>query len=180
MGDDMAIIKASVLQAGTVALDTDATLAKAEAMIAEAGGIGARIAVLPEGFVGGYPKGADFHIYLGARTPEGRDEFRRYFETAIPVPGPETERLGRAARHANLFLTAGVIEREGGTLYCTALFFGPDDQKRKAAQVTRKRNDEVTHRRKEEAPTFSSGSSGYGFAAEPRRFYQYPPLFFGR
>ena len=53
-------------------------------------------------------------------------------------------------------------------------------QKRKAAQVTRKRNDEVTHRRKEEAPTFSSGSSGYGFAAEPRRFYQYPPLFFGR
>jgi nitrilase len=126
MGDNMAIIKASVLQAGTVALDTDATLAKAEAMIAEAGGIGARIAVLPEGFVGGYPKGADFHIYLGARTPEGRDEFRRYFETAILVPGPETERLGRAARHANLFLTAGVIEREGGTLYCTALFFGPD------------------------------------------------------
>jgi hypothetical protein len=39
----MAIIQASVLQAGTVALDTDATLAKAEAMIAEAGGIGARI-----------------------------------------------------------------------------------------------------------------------------------------
>ena len=27
--------------------------------------------------------------------------------TAILVPGPETERLGRAARHANLFLTAG-------------------------------------------------------------------------
>src|SRR5262245_60798215 len=52
MGDDMAIIKASVLQAGTVALDTDATLAKAEAMIAEVGGIGAVIAVLPEGFVG--------------------------------------------------------------------------------------------------------------------------------
>src|SRR5512137_2336250 len=126
MGDNMAIIQASVLQAGTVALDTDATLAKAEAMIAEAGGIGARIAVLPEGFVGGYPKGADFHIFVGARTPEGRDEFRRYLEAAIAVPGPETQRLGRAAREAKLFLTAGVIERDGGTLYCTALFFGPD------------------------------------------------------
>src|SRR5262245_12874253 len=122
----MAVITACVLQAGTTAFDTEATLAKAEALIAEAGRLGSRIAVLPEGFVGGYPKGADFHIFLGARTPEGRDEFRRYFEAAILVPGPETARLGRAARSAGLFLTAGVIERDGGTLYCTALFFGPD------------------------------------------------------
>ena len=122
----MAIITACVLQAGTTAFDTEATLAKAEALIAEAGRLGASIALLPEGFVGGYPKGADFHIFLGARTPEGRDEFRRYFDAAIPVPGPETARLGRAARNANLFLTAGVVERDGGTLYCTALFFGLD------------------------------------------------------
>jgi nitrilase len=122
--DAMAIITGCVLQAGTVAFDTDATLVKAEALIAEAGRLGARIAVLPEGFVGGYPKGADFHIFLGGRTREGRDEFCRYFEAAISVPGPETQRLGRAVRAAKLFLTAGVIEREGGTLYCTALFFG--------------------------------------------------------
>jgi len=122
----VAVITASVLQAGTTPFDTEATLAKAEALIAEAVRLGASIAVLPEGFVGGYPKGADFHIFLGARTPEGRDEFRRYFEAAIPVPGPETARLGSAARNANLFLTAGVVERDGGTLYCTALFFVPD------------------------------------------------------
>jgi nitrilase len=122
----MPVITACVLQAGTTAFDTEATLAKAEALIAEAGRRGAGIAVLPEGFVGGYPKGTDFRIFLGARTPEGRDEFRRYFEAAIPVPGPETERLGRAARNANLFLTAGVVERDGGTLYCTAVFFGQD------------------------------------------------------
>ena len=122
----MTIVTACVLQAGTVAFDTEATLGKAEALIAEAGRLGARIAVLPEGFVGGYPKGADFHIFLGGRTPEGRDEFRRYFDAAVSVPGPETERIGRAARGAGLFLTAGVIERDGGTLYCTAVFFGPD------------------------------------------------------
>jgi len=122
----MAIITACVLQAGSIAFDTAATLARAEVLIAEAGRLGARIAVLPEGFVGGYPKGADFHIFIGARTPEGRDEFRRYFEAAIPVPGPETERLGDASRDAGLFLSAGVIERDGGTLYCSALFFGPD------------------------------------------------------
>ncbi len=122
----MAVITACVLRAGSIAFDTEATVAKAETLIAEAGRLGARIAVLPEAFIGGYPKGADFHICLGTRTPEGRDEFRRYFEAAIAVPGPETRRLGRAAQQAGLFLTVGVIERDGGTLYCTALFFGPD------------------------------------------------------
>lgn len=122
----MTVVTAAVLQAASVGFDTNATLAKAEALVAEAGRLGARIALLPEGFVGGYPKGADFHIFLGARTPEGRDEFRRYFEAAISVPGPETKRLGSAARKAGLFLTAGVIERDAGTLYCAALFFGPD------------------------------------------------------
>ena len=91
----MAIVTACVLQGGTVGFDTEATLAKAESLIAEAGRIGARIAVLPEGFVGGYPKGADFRIFLGGRTPEGREEFRHYFDSAISVPGPATERLGR-------------------------------------------------------------------------------------
>jgi hypothetical protein len=45
-------------------------------------------------------------------------------------------------------------------------------QKRKVAHVARKR--------KEETPTFSSDSSTYGYAQEPRRFYQYPSLFFSR
>jgi nitrilase len=124
----MAVITACVLQGGTVGFDTAATLAKAEGLVAEAGRLGARIAVLPEGFVGGYPKGADFHIFLGGRTPAGRDEFRRYSQAAIVVPGPETMRLGKAAQAAKLFLTVGVIERGGGTLYCTALFFGPDGE----------------------------------------------------
>jgi nitrilase len=44
----------------------------------------------------------------------------------VVVPGPETARLGTAAREAKAFVTIGVIERDGGTLYCTALFFGPD------------------------------------------------------
>jgi hypothetical protein len=45
-------------------------------------------------------------------------------------------------------------------------------QKRKVAHVARKR--------KEEAPTFSSGFSAYGYAQEPRHFNQYPSFFFGR
>src|SRR5262249_9917541 len=36
------------------------------------------------------------------------------------------EVIGAAARAGALHLVVGVIERDGGTLYCTVLFFGPD------------------------------------------------------
>lgn len=117
---------AAVVQAGTEGADVAATLARAEELIAECGRRGVRIAVFPEAFIGGYPKGADFHIVIGARKPEGRQEYAAYASRAIVVPGPEVTRLGHAARDAELHLVMGVIEREGGTLYCTALFFGPD------------------------------------------------------
>jgi nitrilase len=42
------------------------------------------------------------------------------------VPGPVCDRLGKIAREANVFLVINVIERDGGTLYCTVLFFSPD------------------------------------------------------
>src|SRR5690606_28306953 len=63
---------------------------------------------------------------IGRRTFEGREEFRAYFEHAIDVPGAETQAIAQAARDAGIFVTIGVIERDGGTLYCTALFFGPE------------------------------------------------------
>ena len=122
----MTHLTVAVVQAGTEGTDTEATLAKAERLIAECGRKGAKVAVLPEAFVGGYPKGADFQICIGMRRPGTRDEFLAYASRAITVPSPETERLGVAAREAGLYLTIGVIERAGGTLYCCALFFGPD------------------------------------------------------
>lgn len=122
----MAFVRAAVVQTATLGDDTPATLAKAVELIAECGTRGAKIAVFPEAYIGGYPKGGDFHIYLGARTPEGRDEYTAYWRRAIAVPGPETDILAKAAKDAGLYLTIGVIERDGGTLHCTALFFGPE------------------------------------------------------
>jgi nitrilase len=63
---------------------------------------------------------------VGSRTPEGRKLFRRYFESALDVPGPGTARLGEAARTHGVWVVMGAIERDGGTLYCTVLFFAPD------------------------------------------------------
>jgi nitrilase len=118
--------KASVVQACSVLFDTPRTLEKLAVLAKEAARDGARLVVFPEAFVGGYPKGLQFGTSLGIRTPEGRDWFQRYFENAIDVPGPATEIIGRVATDNRLFLVVGVIERNGGTLYCTVLFFSPE------------------------------------------------------
>jgi len=120
------VLKACVVQAAAIGSDTAATIDKAISLITECGERGAELAVFPEAFIGGYPHGARFGTFFGGRTLEGRNEFSSYFESAIEVPSKETEALGTAAKNAGIFVTIGIIERDGGTLYCTALFFGRD------------------------------------------------------
>lgn len=119
-------VRAAVVQAAPVLFDTPGTIAKLIDLVEDAAAKGAEIVVFPEAFVGGYPKGFDFGARLGTRSAEGRDDFRRYYESAITVPGPEMLEIAEAAHAARLHLVVGVIERDGGTLYCTALMFGPD------------------------------------------------------
>src|SRR5437868_749872 len=120
--------KVSIVQAAPVLGETDQTIEKLAAFTADAVRDGAKLVVFPEAFVGGYPKGKQFGTSLGIRTPEGREEFRRYSDGAIEVPGTHTQRLGEIAMASGVYLVVGVIERELGTLYCTALFFGPNGQ----------------------------------------------------
>jgi nitrilase len=119
-------VRAAVVQAGAVPFDTAACIDKATRLIAEAAATGARIIVFPEAFVAGYPKGLNYGLVVGARDPAGREEFRVYLESAIDVPGPYTQQLGKAAAESRSHVVIGVIEREAGTCYCTVLFFGPD------------------------------------------------------
>src|SRR5215470_10687118 len=118
--------KAAVVQAASVAFDRERTLEKAASLCAKAAAKGARLVVFPEAFVSAYPRGLDFGAVVGNRTDEGRRDFQRYWESSVEVPGPAIDQLGRMARANNIYLVMGVIEREGGTLYCTVLFFAPD------------------------------------------------------
>lgn len=117
---------ASVAQAASVLLDTPATIEKALGLMADAARQGAQLMVFPEAFIGGYPKGADFHIYLGARTPQGRAEYKRYYDASVSIDGPEIAQLAKAAAKHRMHVCVGIIERDGGTLYCTAVYLGPD------------------------------------------------------
>jgi predicted amidohydrolase len=117
---------AAVVQAGSALFDTTRSLHKVEKYCAEASKAGAAVVVFPEAFIGGYPKGINFGVHVGSRSPEGREEFRRYFNGAIEVPGTETAVLGEIAAQYQVQLVIGVIERALSTLYCTVLFFAPD------------------------------------------------------
>jgi nitrilase len=103
-----------------------ATIEKVHSLVIKAARQGARLVVMPEAFVSAYPAGLDFGARMGLRTPKGRDDFRRYYESAVEVPGTACEALGKAAQEAQVYLVIGVIERDGGTLYCTVLFFSSD------------------------------------------------------
>lgn len=47
-----------------------------------------------------------------------------YAEVSEPVPGPATDALGLVARQRRCYLSAGLIERAGNTLYNTAVLLG--------------------------------------------------------
>ena len=51
---------------------------------------------------------------------------KTYADCAEPVPGPSTEYFGTLAKEHNLYIVAGLIEREGALIYNVAALVGPD------------------------------------------------------
>src|SRR5258708_14232517 len=119
--------KVAVVQASSVVFDREQTREKSSGLAAQGAKKGAGLVLFPEAFVSGYPRGLDFGAVVGSRTDEGREDFRRYWESSVDVPGPAVDYLARTARNNAIFLVVGVVERDAGTLYCTVLFFAPDE-----------------------------------------------------
>lgn len=123
-------VTVAVAQPAGAPFDPAEAVERVSAITREAAGRGAELVVFPEAFVGGYPWGLRFGTVVGARSEAGRRMFARYWASAIDIPGPEIERLGKVAREAGVYLCVGVIERDSahsrGTLYCTLVYIGPD------------------------------------------------------
>ena len=117
---------AAVVQAAPVVWDRERSLEKLADLSSDANRQGANVVLFPEAFISGYPKGLDFGARVGMRTAEGREDFRRYWDSAVDIPGPAAQYMGEVARSNQIELVVGAIERDGGTLYCTALFYAPD------------------------------------------------------
>ncbi|EKM59399.1 uncharacterized protein PHACADRAFT_86834 [Phanerochaete carnosa HHB-10118-sp] len=121
------VIRASVIQACSAQYSLSATLDKLERLVRQVAQEGSQLAVFPMAFVGGYPRFSTFGTRVGFwPTPEGRDEFVRYYDAAIEVPGSDAvARMEAVSRETGIFLVVGVVERHLGTLYCTAVFVDP-------------------------------------------------------
>jgi nitrilase len=120
------MVKVAVAQVGSVLFDTASSLQRVERLCEEAASGGVRLVVFPEALLGGYPKGLDFGAVVGSRSDAGKAMFARYFKAAVACPGAETEMLAEWARRWALYIVIGVVERDGGTLYCSSLLFSPE------------------------------------------------------
>ena len=123
-------LRVAAVQAAPVFLDRAATVEKACQLIAEAARAGARLVVFPEAFIPGYPD------WVWA-VPAGEESLlnRLYAELlaqSVEIPGPDTERLCRAARLAGVTVVMGLSERNseasGASLFNSLLYIDAQGQ----------------------------------------------------
>ncbi len=127
MGDIEPIVRGAVVQAAPVFLDREATLAKAVALIHEAGSNGAEIVAFPEGFIPAHPIWFHFHSGTDSHATKLSVEL---FKNSVEVPGPHVDVLAQAAAEAGTFVVMGLCEKVGGTfgtMYNTQVFISPTD-----------------------------------------------------
>lgn len=112
----------AAVQASSVWLDRDATVAKACDLIDEAGQHGAEVIAFPENFIPGHPSW--FHyIPTGDRASLAKSV--TLFDQAVEIPGPAVATLCEAAERNSIMVVMGLTERMAGstgTLYNTQLF----------------------------------------------------------
>lgn len=123
-------LKVSVIQDSPVLFDLDGTMKKTIELTRRAAANGSKLVVFPESFIPCYPRGLTFGMTIGKRTKDAREDYRRYHENSVAVPGPEVDQLAELSKELQIYLSIGVTEKNGhgldGTLHCSNLFFGPE------------------------------------------------------
>jgi len=105
--------KAAAMHVAPVFMDTQSTVDKACALIAEAAANGARLIAFPETYIPAFP------IWAAVRAPiENHEFFRRLMQAAIRFPGPEITQLAQAARANGVFVSMGFNEGTDASLGC--------------------------------------------------------------
>ncbi|KAI4386129.1 hypothetical protein MLD38_004089 [Melastoma candidum] len=98
---------ATVVQAATV-FHEHCCHSWLEKLVAEAAALGSQLAVFPEAFVGGRPRGTCFVEWL---SEDGKEKFRKDHASAIDIP--EDRRWERMAGKYGMYIVGGLIERDG-------------------------------------------------------------------
>jgi nitrilase len=119
----MQAIKAAAVQAAPVFMNLDASIDKANKIVAEAVGQGAKLVAFPETWLPGYP----WFIWLGAPA-EGLGFIPRYHQNSLEVHSPQMRRLQAMAREHAVTVVMGFSEREGGSRYMSQAIIGEEGE----------------------------------------------------
>ncbi|MEP7107991.1 MAG: nitrilase-related carbon-nitrogen hydrolase [Ferruginibacter sp.] len=130
------IIKAAAVQMSPVLYSRQGTVEKAVKKIHELSKQGVQFATFPETFIPYYP----YFSFVQPPYLMGK-EHQRLLEESVRVPSAETKAIGEAAKEANMVVSIGVNERDGGSIYNTQLLFDA--------------NGTLIQRRRKITPTYS-------------------------
>ena len=100
-------LRVAVVTSQSVFGDVQANLEHFEKLIGEAAAGGARLVCFPELALVGYSTHAEV------------------LKAAQPIPGPATDRLAEIARQRNVYISAGMAERDGETYHIAQILVGP-------------------------------------------------------
>ncbi|NUY80429.1 aliphatic nitrilase [Flavobacterium sp. MAH-1] len=115
------IVKVAAVQISPVLYSKQGTIDKIVDKIKELGKQGVQFATFPETVIPYYP----YFSFIQAPYMIGK-EHQRLLQESVVVPSADTDAIGEAAREANMVVSIGVNERDGGTIYNTQLLFNAD------------------------------------------------------
>nr|WP_199321829.1 nitrilase-related carbon-nitrogen hydrolase [Leptolyngbya sp. FACHB-321] len=114
-------VKAAAVQISPVLYSRQGTVEKVVKKIRELGQQGVQFATFPETIIPYYP----YFSYVLAPFALAKEQLR-LMEESVTVPSAETRAIGEAAKEANMVVSIGVNERDGGSIYNTQLLFDAD------------------------------------------------------
>jgi aliphatic nitrilase len=115
---DFPKFKAATVQTSPIFLDVDKTIDKAISFVKEASSNGAQLIAFPEVFIAGYP------YWNWIMTPvQGSKWYEALYKNSVAAPGPEIDRICKAAKDCNCHIVIGINERGDsyGEIYNTNL-----------------------------------------------------------
>ena len=122
-------INVAVIQATPYFFDIEKSVEKTIEIIRGEAKKGTKLIVFPESFIPGYPRGFTFNSVIGKREEEGRALYLEYWNNSLLVGSDHFLTIEKAVRESGAYVILGATEKDrtNSSLYCSMLYFSPEN-----------------------------------------------------